>query len=178
MFNFTPTAPETLTHDIQVPFIEDARADFAPYYTALRSNQRPETKIRQCQEDIEGQMLLLGGVVERFIEGQFAVAGRQRYGYAIEFHRSGTPGVIHVAGLPIRSFTSKKKAQVLVQALLIVRDWLKSGVTAKVFNPGSDPLLPYLLVDGQRTLVQFIHETRRLPPPQSPAGAIVISKEE
>lgn len=178
MFSFT-ASDQTSQVEIKVPYFEAARADNAPYYRVLDSYRDIPKQTRRAQEDVETEMAKLGGRVERFVEGSFKISGQTRYGYKVEFRKDGHPGVIHTAGLPIRdSVTDLKKAQVLVQALLIVRDWLKAAVTAQVFSPGSDPLLPHMLVPGsQMTIAQYIASERHLPmlnpPPEVVEGEIV-----
>jgi hypothetical protein len=73
--------------------------------------------------------------------------------------------VIRVAGLPIKmTVTDTKKQAVLTQALLNVRDWLKTSLTQKVFSPGSSPLIGHLLVgDTGKTLIEIMAETGRFP---------------
>lgn len=169
MFNFTPTA----NHDkstIVVPFWEDARADYAPYY---RSGEAKGRTVEQAQAAVSDELMKLGARGARFTEGYFGDKPK-RYGYVIEFNFNGAPGVIQVAGLPIKGqVTDYKLKNVRVQALLNVRDWLKAAVTAQVFSPGSYPLMQYLLVDGKRTLAQYMIEEYKLPennPPLLPSG--------
>lgn len=150
MFNFTPDEKET---KISIPYFEDARADFAPYYSARQSLKSAESQVVNELAKLDAGAILLR-------PGKFG----DRYGYLITFQLHATPGVIRVAGLPTRSNeTEKKIEQVRVQALLNVRDWLKAAVTAQVFSPGSNPLSQHLLVDGQRTVADYITTYHKLP---------------
>lgn len=157
MWQFTPT--DDVNKSLQVPFIEDARAEFAPYYSTSKT-------LSQAQAEVVSEMGKLNAGVIAFTPGVFTVNGQQRNGYRIEFLLSGVRGVIPVAGLPMRTRTDKKLAQVRVQALLNVRDWLKAAVTANVFSPGMNPLLPHLLGDGVRTVGEMMIEKLSLPAPK------------
>jgi hypothetical protein len=166
-FHFTPT--QSSGARVDVPFLEDARADYAPHY-------RSGVSIAQAQQQVTTELSKLGAGVLAFQEGYFGIGKDRRFGYVIRFSYGGVQGAIRVAGLPMRAgVTEKKKAQVLVQALMNVRDWLKASVTARVFNPHSDPLVQYLLVDGQKTLVQAMYDSGRMPLLEAPAidGEIV-----
>lgn len=158
-FTFTSTEETAAT---RVPFYEDARADFAPYYASGKS-------VKIAKQEVTAELSKLGGVVLAFREGFFGEGRAKRYGYEIDFllrdpagrdHR----GVLRVAGLPMRRETPGKVEQVRVQALLNVRDWLKAAVTQPVFQPGAGhPLLMHLLVDGRRTVAEYIATSNRLP---------------
>jgi len=153
-FQFTPLEDKATVH---VPFLEDARADFAPYYT---TEKKPEV----VQSEIIVEMGKVGGYGVHFQMGIFGDKPK-RYGYNVRFMYNGAPGLFRVAGLPMHTETDKKRNQVLAQALCIVRDWAKQMVTAKVFMPGSEPLVQYLLVDprGTHTITDQIIQSGRLP---------------
>ncbi|MGB1285013.1 MAG: hypothetical protein ACPG7F_00650 [Aggregatilineales bacterium] len=153
MFNFKPDEKQ----GIDAPFIEDARADFAPYYRS-----RENKNINQAQHEVLAELAKLGAG-GRFVDGVFDVDGQERYGYILHFYFAGLEGVIPVVGLPIRNKTKVRVEAVRIQALLILRDWLKASVTKQVFSPGSAVLVPYLLVDGQRTVTQFLLDEQRMP---------------
>lgn len=153
-FTFTP---DETTERIKVPFIEDARADDAPYYSSRAS-------LADAQSQVSMELGKLGGMVMTFVQGAFDINGQRRHGYEIRFMYGGTVGLLRVAGLPIRTETDAKKKQVLKQALLNVRDWLKNERTAKIFNPGHDPLIGHVLLpDGKRTVGDYIREMKSLP---------------
>jgi hypothetical protein len=169
MFNFTPT--EDMEYGIKVPYIEDARADFAPYYSSRGT-------IQEAQSEIIGAIIKMGGSGVIFREGFFGAAPK-RYGYVVEFQLGGAKARMQVAGLPMKHKETKaKKTQVLLQALLNLRDWLKAAVTAQVFSPGNNALIQFLLVDGNRTIGEMLVQDRRLPNmnPALPAPEIVVSK--
>jgi hypothetical protein len=144
--DFVPINDDAL--DSKVPYLEDARADYAPYY------QPNNQTIAKAKNAIIAEMGKLGGTVLRFREGDFG----SRRGYVIEFVLNGVQGRIKVAGLPLRRYTSLKMDRVRIQALMNIRDWLKTAVTSMIFSPGNNPLVPHLLGKGGRTLVELISE--------------------
>jgi hypothetical protein len=167
MFIFTPE--QTSSAQIYVPFIEDARADFAPYYTTKKT-------VIEVQGEIAAELGKLGGFVNAFMPGWFGDKPK-RYGFEIRFTFKGAHGLIRVAGLPMRSETPTKKNQVAVQSLCIVRDWIKNMVTSQVFMPGNEPLMQFLLVDNQKTLAEYLLETGRLPMLAAPKAEEAIEGE-
>lgn len=149
---------------MEVPYLEDARADYAPYWTEYNRGATAK-KVRDAQQGISQEMAKLGAAPTRFVEGVFQNGQVRRHGIEIHFVYGGARGILRVAGLPMHSETDKKVLATKIQALKIVRDWLKSAVTAKVFSPGNDPLLGYLLLpDGSgRTVSDYIREQNELP---------------
>lgn len=123
------------------PYFEEATAEFAPYYTVgAHGVTEPQVKL-----DVTEEIAKLDGEILGFQKVKY----EGRFGYMIKYHLRGLPGVIHVAGLPIKhKATDKKISHVRVQALCNVRDWLKSAVTAEIFSPGCNILASHLLVPG------------------------------
>lgn len=164
MFKFKPSSDDLSRSKIQVPYYEDARSDTAPYYDAYRSWSVP-----QAQNAVAVEMAKLGASVHRFVEGEFEdqynPTAPTRLGYLIRFSYGGADGVIKVLGLPFKNkSTDRKRHAVRVQALLNVRDWLKSVVTSQVFNPGHEPLIPHLLLpDGETTIAEYVIQSGKLP---------------
>lgn len=154
MFTFIPDASQDA--NIKVPFIEDARADFAPFYSTTKN-------IKQAQSEVEKSLAKLGGSVYRFQQGKFDVNNQWRFGYLINFRWRGAEGQIVVAGLPIRKHTEAKENKVRIQALLNVAQWLQSLMTQEVFSPNSNPLVPYLLASDGKTIMQHILESKAIP---------------
>jgi hypothetical protein len=154
-FNFTRTG--TSSRQIATPYFEDARANIAPYYAAKQTLDAAKTSVRQA--------LAILGAGEIFFDEGFVTDkdGRKRYGYMVNFTYAGQNGVLRVFGLPMRSETARKTEATRIQALLVTRDQLKAAITAQVFNPGSDPLIPHLLADGSRTVIEYIEQQRQLP---------------
>lgn len=151
-FNFTPL--ENQEAEIKVPYIEDARSDFAPYYSSTLSIDRAKQEVVQT--------LALLHATGYFVEGDFQVGKYKRRGYVLHFNLGQAKGRLTVAGLPVRQSTPKKLDQVRVQALLNLRDWLKGAITQQVFTPGANPLVPFLLI-GDRTITEAIIEDGRMP---------------
>lgn len=168
--NFTFTSTEA-TSAAAVPFYEGARADFAPYYASGKS-------VKVAKAEVAAELAKLGGAVIAFHEGYFGDRPR-RYGYEIDFLVGERRGLLRVAGLPMRRESPAKIEQVRVQALLNVRDWLKAAVTQPVFQPGAGhPLLMHLLVDGRRTVADYIAQAGRLPElPRGSADDTVVDSE-
>ena len=147
-WTFTPTAEVNSLTIVKVPFYEDATADTAPNYTSRKT-------VAEAQSAVLHEMAKLGAGSVYFQEGYFGTE-QPRHGYAVHFTLQGGPGVIRVAGMPIKhSATAKKVDAVRVQALLTVRDWLKASVTAQMFAPGNNVLYQHLLVDGTRTVADM-----------------------
>jgi len=74
--NFTPDKTQEL--DISVPFIEDARADVAPFYSSDKT-------IKQAKAEVERNLAKLGAAIQRFQSGKFEVNAQARFGYLITF---------------------------------------------------------------------------------------------
>lgn len=144
MFNFVPDDKRETAGDVEVPYFEEASADFAPYYASEKDEMG-------ARGEVESELEKLGAFNVTFQGGRFMAGKQKRYGYYIRFQHRGAYGLIRVAGLPMKmTETPKKIERVRVQALLNVRDRLKAIVTSQVFAPGSDVLLPYLLVDKEK----------------------------
>lgn len=175
MNNWGSFIPETRERvDITIPFIEDARKDFAPYYSSRATLAQAEAQVIEEMDKLNASVVAL----ER---GLFRVGDHDRHGYRIRFLLDGAPGMIRVAGLPMRfASTKNKETQVRVQCLLNVADWLKAAVTQQVFSPDASPLVPFLLVtgsDGQEvTVAELITRQRQLPAPAVPK--ISVSKDD
>ena len=163
-FNFTPLKEQD--DSIKVPFIEDARSDTAPYYSSTLTVDRAKQEVLA--------VLGLLHATGYFVEGDFQIGKLKRRGYVLHFLLGQAPGRLTVAGLPIYSSTPKKIDQVRVQALLNLRDWLKGAITQQVFTPGANPLVPFLLVDGQRTMTEAIIQDGRMPMLPAPKSEVEV----
>ena len=155
-FGFKPT--EEAGKLPSVPYIEDARADYAPFYTTKKS---PD----DVKAEIIAELAKLGGYAAHFVQGVFEGDGkRKRHGYEVRFTYNGAPGMFRVAGLPMRSEDTNKRNRVLAQALCIVREWVRGMVTTRLFMPGTEPLAQYLLVNAQGdTVIDYILSAGKLP---------------
>lgn len=161
MVNFEFVLDDIQAADLEIPYIEDANSKNSQYHLA-----HDTSTVASTQSEISIEIAKLGGLPYGFLPG---CAGK-RYGYDIRFMLSGSPGIIRVVGLPIKfKATDRKINQVRVQALKIVRDWLRAMVTSQIFSPGHNPLLPYLLADGGRdpenpiTIGQYIMQEKGMP---------------
>ncbi len=165
---------DDIAADVEVPYFEEAKADFAPHYTA---GKHGITELA-AQSKVSIEFEKLGAYVSRFMRCQYADGDKPRYGYEIRFSYSNRPGILRVSGLPIKhKATDKKILSVRVQALMNVRDWLKGSITQQVFAPHSNPLLLHLLLpdgDGQMTVADYIINLNNLP--MLDAGKIIIEK--
>lgn len=161
-FRFTPMSEPA---KVKVPYLEDARADFAPYYS---TDKKPET----VQSEIIVELAKLGGYGVYFQQGTFGDKPK-RYGYVVHFQFNGAPGMFRVAGLPMYSETEKKRGQVLAQALCVVRDWCKQMVTSKVFQPGAEPLLQFMLVAEGVNITDHILKSGKLPMLAAPKSSVI-----
>lgn len=153
-FDFIPDKQEP---SLTIPYFEDARADFAPYYSSTKS-------LDAARSEIVSELVKLDAVLIGFQPGHFLVNSKKRYGFIIRFLYSGKEGLIRVAGLPIRNETANRIAATRLQALLNVRDWLKALVTQQIFTAGASPLLSHLLVNGDQTVGDYILSTGKLLP--------------
>lgn len=150
-FTFTPT--ETTPQTIKVPFFEDARADFAPYYAVKDA----ALNVEKAKDGVRNELSKLGAGSINFVEGIFGNGATRRYGYQVEFLVGAAKGRMSCAGLPIReSHTPHKVLRVKVQALLNLRDQLKAAVTAQVFAPGFHPLVGTLLLPNGHTVSEQV----------------------
>lgn len=133
------------SHQVEIPYFEDARAEMTPYYSSEKS-------IKEAKQEVADTIALLGGIGITFQSGKFYINGQLRYGYVIRFQYRGVPSLLRIAGLPMRKETDRKRTQVRVQALLNMRDQLKAALRSPVFSPGLDPLMPMMLADTQNEI--------------------------
>lgn len=71
-----------------------------------------------------------------------------------------------------------REQQRVEQRNAVAREWLKAAVTARVFSPGANPLVQFLLVDGDRTLIEALFEGKQLRLPQPTRRAAVDEEVE
>jgi hypothetical protein len=150
-FTFTPTEPAPMT--IKVPFFEEARANFAPYYAVKDGS----LNLEKAKDSVRNELSKLGAGGITFTEGVFGSGATRRYGYQVEFLVGASKGRMACAGLPIKeAHTPHKVLRVKVQALLNLRDQLKAAVTAQVFAPGFHPLVGTLLLPNGHTVSEQV----------------------
>ena len=152
--------------EIKVPYLEEARADYAPYYRSSRGSIIDRNKIlNKTKAQVIENLGKLHGSIAGFEEGTFYDDyGRERVGYNVHYFYGDARGVIRVAGLPIKGgITDIKVLQARTQALMIVRDWLEASVTASVFSPGMYALISHLMVDDNHNVAESIIMKGNLP---------------
>lgn len=147
-FTFTPL--DEAKGGIKVPYYENATKDTAPYYSSTRTVDAAKQEVLQHLHALNA--------VGSFQEGDFNVNGQKRRGYVLHFTLNGAAGRMIVAGLPIATSTPNKVDRVRVQALLNLADWLKNAITTQVFSPGLNPLIPFMLVDENRTVADMVRD--------------------
>lgn len=86
-----------------------------------------------------------------------------RYGFRIAFILQGVAGRIDCAALPMRSETPGKKNKALSQALYLLWKKLDAEADAWVYNPGSIPLMPYLIGASGHTVTEELTASGILP---------------
>ncbi len=172
MMNIKFEIDDDVQEKLPIPYFEEATAAFAPYYTVGAQGVTEG----QVKLEIAEEISKLGGEILGFQK----VIYEGRYGYMIKYHLRHAPGVLHVAGLPIKhKATDKKIVNARVQALRNVRDWLKGAVTAEIFSPGCNILASHLLMpdstfDDPVTIVQYVMQRNELPMLSSAREEIVI----
>lgn len=163
MTNFIPDHLQPL--DRVVPYFEDHKS--IPGYRTTKSTKRLQNEIASLFDRLGG-----GGVT--FIPGTFD--GKPlRYGYSIAFFlEGGVKGRIEIAALPLRHYTDTKKEKALAQALYLLRNKLEAQAFELIYEPGSIPLLPYLIGEGGRTVTEALIGSGALP--QLTAGGAFSSR--
>jgi hypothetical protein len=150
-FTFTPTSAEP--HAIPVPFFEEARAKFAPYYAV----DGKRLDLEKAKDAVRQELSKLGAGNIHFIEGIYGRGDSRRHGYQVEFMVGKAQGRMTCAGLPLKyDETPLKVLRVKVQALLNLRDQLKAAVTAQVFAPGFHPLVGTLVLPSGNTVSEAV----------------------
>lgn len=130
--------------DVEVPFFEDA----SKRKHGIKGKGTTKN-LGRLKDEISNAISELGGSVKRIVRGKFE--GKEvRHGFLVEFTLKGATGRMPVAGLPIKNEkTERKKKQCLKQALYTVRESLEAQYNMKVLTVDSEPLLQYLLIEGQ-----------------------------
>lgn len=149
--------PDSQRHELEVPWFEEATTA----QHGVRGHNTSKS-IEQLQGEIRAVIGLLGGSVRAFVPGTFPGA-RKRYGFEVRFEIAGHEGRILIAALPIKSETATRKQQALKQALYTVREHLEAHYNLLLLSPGGNPLLPYLLADGRRTVAELYRERYEVP---------------
>ena len=156
-FTFT-NKPES---KVDIPYFEDVRAKETKYYSSTKT-------VTQALKEVKAELLELGAYNISLAEGYFGVKPK-RYGYLVTFGWNGAQGKISLAGLPLKTepYSSNqlqtKINKVRVQALLILRDQLISYRQSPIFLVDTMPMMQHILVDGKRTMFEYMAEFNNLP---------------
>lgn len=142
----------------QVPYFEDQDKDAnkrVQGYAATQDQAR-------YRDRVSAAIQALGAIVTGFVPIK-STESPLRYGYRIQFMLGSVLGRIDIAALPLRAETAHKKDRALCQALYLLALKLEAEAAAWAYEPGSTPLLPYLLGSGDRTIAQAVIEMGVLP---------------
>jgi hypothetical protein len=159
--------PDDDQFEVEIPYFEDATgAEGVIGY----STQQDEAEL---QEKIRTEIARVGGRVESFQKGKYKEESStktmpDRYGYQILFSYQNADGRINVATLPIKNETPARKRQAHRQALYTIWKMLQSHYNCRLNMPNDTPLIPYLLDDKGRTLLEAISAAGILPQLPSP----------
>lgn len=166
MFNFTPDEEQSVSVD--VPFVEEARADFARYYGSRKN-------VSEAIGEIKDNLNRLGATLVSLMSGKFLVNGQERIGYVLKFRWQGVEGVIPIAGLPCKhELTDAKERQIRVQALLNIAAWLENCLMFQVLSPNSMPLIQFILVgDSGKRIIDHMVESGAVPMLSAPDDVVV-----
>lgn len=178
--------PDETGKDIEVPFLDDARADDGWQGHSSRES------IQALRAQISGEIGRMGGSVTRFQRGKYVVDGFERPGVEIEYQVASPSGQafigqINVAGLPWQEPYGGKKRHAAyensvetrreksrVMALYNVREALRAMRILQILSPGYAALIPWLIAgDSGKTLGEMWGiGSRSLPAPSDDGDAV------
>jgi hypothetical protein len=156
-----------------VPYFEDVKASDG------WQGQTTGKSLERLKSEILDAVTRLGGKVTGFVKGTFIVGSLKREGFQVHYFIEAadgkvTDGRIDVAALPVKDDWRIKKSvktrqeQSLKMALYMLRDALNGTWFLQQLSPGYAALIPWMLVDGKRTITQAWSESammgRLLPP--------------
>lgn len=151
--------PDDVGEDFVVPFFEDANNSLGVVgYTTDRSEKQLRVEIERCMGHLGASMTILQ-------PGKFGA----RYGYRMEFKWQGVPGRIDIAALPIRNETDSRIRQSKRHALYSLWKRLEAQFNSQLVMPGDFPLMPYMLDDKGRTILEYLQSAGKLPALPKPA---------
>jgi hypothetical protein len=170
--NFIPNQEE----EVVVPYWDDVTAEEG------WKGRETEKSLDKLKREVTESISRLGGNVTRFIQGTFVIGEHQRGGFVIEYYvpvpnSEVFRGRISVAALPVRpedfrvrTPVQKRMERSLKLALFNVRDALDSSRILQILSPGYNPLVPFMLGTGDKTISQLWEERiigKMLPPPDA-----------
>ena len=162
---FVPTDDKTLITD--VPYFGEARAEEG------WQGQGTTRSYGVLKSDIVKMFARLGGIVHGIQKGIYKIGQFDRIGVQISYSITGPGGRmlygrLDVAALPVKkpkqrsnsvAVAKSRMDKSLCMALYNVCQALKAQWVLKQMNPAFVPLMPWLLVDGDRTLVELYRES-------------------
>ncbi len=172
MNSFIPDQPKVSAN---VPYFEDVSSD------AGWQGQTTGKSIETLKSEINAAISRLGGLVVGFQKGVFNADDVTRDGYRIHYTIESPdgkliPGRLDIAALPIKNsprrgrYTpiDKRREQSLKMSLYMLRNAIDGLWFLQQLSPGFAPLMPFMLVDQERTVSQLWSESpvmsKLLPP--------------
>ena len=142
-----------------------------PYHDELRAadgwqGQTTTLSLERLKSEIINALARLGGIVHRFNKGYYEIGGVRRPGVQIIYSVEGPDGRMaygrfDIAAPPVKepkqssrgdAITRRREEQSLRTGLYNVVEALKAQWVLKMLNPSYIPLIPWMLVDGERTV--------------------------
>jgi hypothetical protein len=125
------------------------------------------------KNEITDAIRRLGGVVTGFQQGSFITGKQKRDGFQVEYivkspDQSMTRGRIDIAALPVKEdyrlqrTLKTRREQSLKMALYMLRVALNGTWFLQQLSPGYAALMPWMLMDGKRTLTQAWSESEAM----------------
>lgn len=172
--NFIPDTPKV--HDNAVPYFDDVTSDKG------WQGQYTTKTVKVLQSEIIAAISRLGGHVTAFQRGTFVIGEHHRDGFRLHYDIETPegrliPGRIDFAALPVKEHYSlqrslaTRKDKSLRMSLYMLRVALEGTWFLQQLSPGYAPLMPWMLVDGEKTVTQLWQESpmmsNLLPPGES-----------
>jgi hypothetical protein len=160
--NFIPEQPKDKIP--AVPYFDDVSSD------AGWQGQTTGKSVDKLKTEIMEAIGRLGGTVTIFQKGTFVVGKQRREGFQISYTIEGSDGKItrgrlDIAALPVkedyrlqRSIKTRRE-QSLKMALYMLRVALNGTWFLQQLSPGYAALMPWMLVDENRTVTQLWSES-------------------
>lgn len=146
--------PDIQVQQIKVPFFEDQKDNIPGRGT--------HKAIAVLHKEIEKLLGQLNAYNVLFVPGKYDGTPK-RYGFQIHFVMNGNKGRMDCVALPMREEFPVRKDRALAQALYLIRDKLQALAFAYAYEPGSIPLLPYLIGDTGETVTEAMIAHGMLP---------------
>ena len=171
--DFIPEQPKSSN---DVPFYEDA--------TSIDGwqGQSTEKTLERLKSDLVTSISRLGATVSAFQKGSFQAGNKKREGFQIHYTIESpdgklTPGRIDIAALPVRNDSRTVKTyqnrceKSLKMALFMLKISIDGAWFMQQLSPGFSGLMPFMLMDGKRTVSQVWMDSRMMSNLLPPADA-------